>query len=49
MDVFSGCGLSFTELLNLPIPFLEDLYKARIEYLQEKRKIEEEQYKNANR
>lgn len=48
MEVFSNCGISFPYLLNLPIPFLEDLYDARLDYLQEKRKLEEEQLKNPN-
>jgi hypothetical protein len=48
LEVFSNCGISLPYLLNLPIPFLEDLYDARLDYLQEKRKLEEEQLKNPN-
>jgi hypothetical protein len=41
MDVFQG-QLSFDDTLNIPLPLLHDLFNARYEYLQEKRKIENE-------
>jgi hypothetical protein len=38
-------GVELPWLMGLPIPFLDDLFKAQVEYLKEKNKAIEEQYK----
>lgn len=44
MDAF-GQALPLDQILNTPIPFLEDLFNAQIEYLTEKNKAQQEAYK----
>lgn len=41
LDAFEH-GVDLPYLLNVPIPYLEDLFEAQIAYLKEKRKAEKE-------
>lgn len=43
LDLFSNNGIDLPYLLTLPLPFVTDLYDARIGYLAEKRKAQEEE------
>lgn len=47
LDIFKS-GLDLPYLLSLPIPFIDDLFEAQVEYLQEKKKAQEEAYKAVN-
>lgn len=40
MEIFKG-QLSFNDLMTLDLPLLTDLYSARIKFLEDKRKAEE--------
>ena len=42
LDVFQG-QLSLDEIMQIEKPFLDELLNARVEYLQEKRKLEDEE------
>lgn len=46
LDAFDG-QLDLDEVLELPIPFIDDLFAARLEYLKEKRKAEADAMKAA--
>lgn len=44
LDLFSNSGLDLPYLLSLPLSFVNDLFDARIEYLGEKRKAQDEEH-----
>jgi hypothetical protein len=48
LDLFQG-RMSLSELLQIPIPFLNDLTTAQIDYLKEKKKAEEDAMKEQQR
>lgn len=45
LDVFEH-GLDLPYLLSLPVPFVDDLFNAQIDYLKEKAKHQSEAYNN---
>lgn len=46
LDAFQG-NLTLKDVMEMPIPLLDDFFEAQISYLGEKRKAEKEAIKNA--
>lgn len=46
LDLMNG-KMQFEYLLNLPLPFLDDIYTAQVKYLKDKKKAEEDSMKAA--